>query len=367
MSNEKSSQQDNKFKHLSHLGWTDRFQEQLENINNNSLIPARVTGVRKRYFFINDGKEEILATPAGKLQQESSSTYPVVGDWVMVRQTAIEGILSRKNALTRGAAGMRSRKSGEYREQTIAANLDSVFIVTGLDRDFNLRRIERYLTLVYNCGLTPVIILTKADLHQEPEHFLKEAETIAFGVPVHLVSAFNDAGLSELTPYLVHGRTSVMVGSSGTGKSTLINRLCGETVQATGEVSASVGKGTHTTTSRDLIMMPQGGMIIDNPGIREISFWEIDQGVESTFPEIEEMAAECRFSDCTHTHEPGCMVLKAVQDEELTQARLDNYLKMKRELEYISSRKNKSANRVEKERWKGAAMKIKAINKKKSS
>ena len=365
MSNEESLQQDNNFKHLSHLGWTDSFQEQLENIDNKSLIPARVTGVRKRYFFINDGKDEILATPAGKLQQESSRTYPVVGDWVMVRQTAIEGILSRKNALTRAAAGMHSRKTGEYREQTIAANLDNVFIVTGLDRDFNLRRLERYLTLVYNCGLTPVIILTKADLHQDPQHFVDEAESIAFDVPVHLVSAFNDSGLSELTPYLAHGRTCVMVGSSGTGKSTLINRLCGEIVQATGEVSASVGKGTHTTTSRDLIMMPQGGMIIDNPGIREISFWEIDQGVESTFPEIEEMAAECRFSDCTHTHEPGCRVLQAVQDGELTEARLENYLKMKRELEYISARKSKSADRVEKERWKGVSMKIKSINKKK--
>lgn len=366
MSNKNVSQQDNNFKHLSHLGWTSHFQTQLENIDNKSLIPARVTGVRKRYFFINDGKEEILATSAGKLQQESSSTYPVVGDWVMVRQTAIEGILSRKNALTRGAAGMHNRKSGEYREQTIAANLDSVFIVTGLDQDFNLRRIERYLTLVYNCGLTPVLILTKADLHQDPKHFVNEVESIAFGVPVHLVSAFNDSGLSELTPYLVHGRTSVMVGSSGTGKSTLINRLCGETVQTTGEVSASVGKGTHTTTSRDLIMMPQGGMIIDNPGIREISFWEIDQGVESTFPEIEALGVQCRFSDCTHTHEPGCRVLQAVQDGELTEARLENYLKMKRELEYVSARKNKSADRVEKERWRDVSMKIKSINKKKS-
>ncbi|WP_287126622.1 ribosome small subunit-dependent GTPase A [Desulfobacter sp.] len=366
MSNKDSLEQDNNFKYLSHLGWSSHFQTQLKSFNKNSFFTARVTGVRKRYFFINDGKKEILATPAGKLQQENSSTYPVVGDWVLVRQTAIEGILSRKNALTRGAAGMHSRKTGEYREQTIAANLDSVFIVTGLDRDFNLRRLERYLTLVYNCGLTPVIILTKADLHQDPQHFVNEAESIAFGVPVHLVSAFNDSGLSELTPYLVHGRTSVMVGSSGTGKSTLINRLCGETVQATGEVSASVGKGTHTTTSRDLIMMPQGGMIIDNPGIREISFWEIDQGVESTFPEIEEFSAGCRFSDCTHAHEPGCRVLQAVQDGELTEARLENYLKMKRELEYISARKNKSADRVEKERWRDVSMKIKSINKKKS-
>ena len=341
MSNKNTLQNDKKFEHLAHLGWTAYFQEQLKNFDTKSFFPARVTGVRKKYFFINDGKEEILATPAGKLKRESSSAYPVIGDWVMVRQTAIEQRLSRKNTLTRGASGMRSRKSGEQREQIIAANLDSVFIVTGLDREFNLRRIERYLTLIYNCGLNPVIILTKADLHKDPSHFVKETQTIAFDVPVHLVSALDSSGLSNLMPYLKHGRTSTMVGSSGTGKSTLINRLFGETVQATGEVSAQVGKGTHTTTSRDLIIMPQGGMIIDNPGTREISFWDIDQGVESTFPEIEELGAQCRFSDCTHTHEPGCHVLKAVQNEELTQARLENYLKMKKEIESISARKKR--------------------------
>ncbi|WP_035236128.1 ribosome small subunit-dependent GTPase A [Desulfobacter vibrioformis] len=356
---------DHHFKHLSHLGWASCFQSQLKNIDDNSLIPARVTGVRRNSFFINDGKGERTTTLSGKLQHECGSTYPVVGDWVMTRQTVITRILSRKNTLTRGASGMRSRKSGEGREQIIAANLDSVFIVTGLDRDFNLRRIERYLTLVYNCGLNPVIILTKADLHQAPEHFVNQVETIAFGVPVHLVSALDNSGLSDLTPYLGHGRTCVMAGSSGTGKSTLINRLYGKTVQATGEVSAHVGKGTHTTTSRDLILMPQGGMIIDNPGIREISFWDIDQGVESTFPEIETLGDECRFSDCTHTHEPGCRVLTAVQDGELTEARLENYRKMKRELEYISSRRNKSADRVEKERWKEVTMKIKSISAKK--
>ncbi|WP_321494410.1 ribosome small subunit-dependent GTPase A [uncultured Desulfobacter sp.] len=357
---------DKNFEYLSFLGWAACFQADLENLDSNSLIPARVTGIRRKTFFINDGKEERPASLAGKLQLESSSAYPVIGDWVLVRQTVVTGILPRKNALIRGASGMRSRKSGEHKEQVIAANLDNVFIVTGLDRDFNLRRIERYLTLVYNCGLNPVIILTKADLHQDPEHFVSEVETIAFGVPVHLISALDDSGLSNLMPYLKHGRTCIMVGSSGTGKSTLINRLCGETVQDTGEVSAHVGKGTHTTTSRDLIMMPQGGMIIDNPGIREVSFWDIDQGVESTFPEIEELGTQCRFSDCTHTHEPGCRVLKAIRDAELTEARLENYLKMKRELEYISSRKKKSADRVEKERWKDVAIRIKQINKKKS-
>ena len=350
---------------LSSLGWTPHFQAQMESINLESLFPARVTGVRKNSFLISNGTEERLATLAGKLQYDPDGIYPVTGDWVLAADTVITRVLVRENALSRGASGMRNRKSGVQREQMIAANLDTVFIVCGLDRDFNLRRIERYLTLVYNCGLTPAIILTKADLHPAPEQCAADVEATAFGVPVHLMSLTDDANLADLLTYLTPGKTCVMVGSSGAGKSTLINRLHGNTVQATGAVSTQVGKGKHTTTNRDLIMMPQGGMIIDNPGIREISFWDGDLGVESAFPEIEEMAEECRFSDCSHTHEPGCRVLEAVRNGELTEERLENYRKMKRELEYISSRRDKSADRVEKERWKGVAMKIKAMNKKK--
>jgi ribosome biogenesis GTPase len=199
--------------------------------------------------------------------------YPVTGDWVLMTDAVISRVLARKNALSRGASGTRNKQDAQpQKEQVIAANLDTVFIVCGLDRDFNLRRIERYLTLVYNCGLNPVIILTKADLHQDPERFVGEVEAVAFGVPIHLVSASDDTGLSSLEPYLSPGRTTTMVGSSGAGKSTLVNRLYGENVQLTGSISAHVGKGRHTTTSRDLIMMPQGGMVIDNPGIREIAF-----------------------------------------------------------------------------------------------
>jgi len=285
---------------------------------------------------------------------------------VLVADTVIHEVLERKNALSRGAAGGHGKlEAVPTRQQVIAANLDTVFIVCGLDRDYNLRRIERYLTLVYNCNLTPAIILTKADLQPDPEVFVREVEAIAFGVPVHLVSARDATGLARLEETIAPGRTITMIGSSGAGKSTLLNRLYGKSVQATNATSEKVGKGTHTTTSRDLILMPKGSMIIDNPGIREIAFWDAEKGVQSAFPEIERLAAGCRFSDCSHAHEPGCRVLQAVADGEIAQERLDSYHKMNRELNYLAERQHKSADRVEKERWKEVALKVKSLKKSK--
>ena len=351
--------------HLLQMGWTSHFQTQLEHVSNDGFVPARVVGVRKNSFRTSNGKSEWLATLSGRLKHDAGTMYPVTGDWVLMTDSVISRVLARKNGLSRGASGTHNKQDAQpHKEQVIAANLDTVFIVCGLDRDFNLRRIERYLTLVYNCGLNPVIILTKADLHQDPVHFVSEVEAVAFGVPIHLVSASDDTGLTSLESYLSPGRTTTMVGSSGAGKSTLVNRLYGETVQRTGSISAQVGKGRHTTTSRDLIVMPQGGMVIDNPGIREISFWEVDNGIEAAFPDIEKLGLGCRFTNCSHTHEPGCRVLGAVDEGEISRDRLANYRRMKRELEYLSHRQNKSADRVEKERWKEVALKIKAMKKK---
>lgn len=351
----------NYFHHLEPLGWNSYFQNQLES---DYAAPARVVGVRKNSFQVNDGKREFLATVAGKLMHHKY-LYPVTGDWVLMTDTMITTVLERRNALSRGASGARHKQDTQpKKEQVMAANLDTVFIVCGLDRDYNLRRIERYLNLIYNCGLNPAIILTKADLHQDPSLMVDEVESIAFGVPIHLVSALDSKGLNDLEEYLAPGQTTTMVGSSGAGKSTLINRLYGAEVQAIGSISDSVGKGKHTTTSRDLIMMPQGGMVIDNPGIREIAFWSDGTGAGAAFPEIEALAAECRFSDCSHTSEPGCRVLRAVKAGDITQARLESYNKMKRELDYLSQREHKSADRIEKERWKEVALKIKSINKK---
>jgi len=351
--------------HLSRLGWTSFFQAQLKSRNTRGYIPARVVGVRRNNLRISDGERVWAATIAGKLRRQTNDLYPVTGDWVLVKDTVIYEVLERTNLLSRGLAGTRGKQDTRpKKEQIIAANIDIVFIVCGLDQDFNLHRIERYLTLVYNCGLKPVIILTKADLHDNPEEFAEKVESIAFDVPLHLVSSEDEQGLMVLEQYLDTGQTTTMMGSSGAGKSTLVNRLYGEEIQATGAVSDAVGKGKHTTTTRDLIVMPTGGMIIDNPGIREIVFWEDEDGVTVTFPDIEELAAQCRFPDCSHIHEPGCRILQAVADKEISPDRLESYRKMKNEQAYRSDREHKSADRVEKERWKDVALKIKAMKKK---
>ncbi|GAB6146815.1 ribosome small subunit-dependent GTPase A [Desulfocicer niacini] len=350
---------------LSHLGWDSNFQDRLNADEKTTLSPARVIGVQKNNFFVKNGIEEKRVSVSGRLNHNKTEIYPVIGDWVVVKQSVIIRVLPRKNALSRGASGtLKKQETAPRREQVIAANLDWVFIVCGLDQDFNIRRIERYLTLIYNCGLKPVIVLTKADLHKTPSTFVADVESIAFHVPIHLICLGDDDSLTPLKNYLSIGRTIALVGSSGAGKSTLVNRLSLEKIQATGAVSQRLGKGMHVTTSRSLIMMPQGGMIIDNPGIREISFWNDQTGIDTTFPEIEALGKGCRFSDCSHTHEPGCRVIKAVSSGEIQANRLNSYHKLKRELEYLSQKQVKSANRIEKDRWQEVALKVKALKKK---
>ncbi len=350
------------------MGWNDHFQEHADGTG----VPARVISVNTGLFHLSQGDEDFQATISGKVRyraisKDSESLYPVIGDWVLVQDMVITKVLPRRNMLSRGASGRRGKNSAlATEEQIMAANLDTVCIVCGLDRDFNVRRIERYLTLVYNCGLNPVIVLTKADLHDDPEVCVDEVNEIAFGIPVHIVSAEDSVGVLELEQYLISGKTVTMVGSSGAGKSTLLNRLYGESVQATGAVSQSVGKGKHITTKRDLFFMPQGGMLIDNPGIREIAFYDNDGGVESAFADIENLAKECRFSDCNHMHKFGCRVMEDVANGELSRERLESYYKMKRELDYLSERQRKSADRVEKERRKDIALLVKAMKKNKS-
>ncbi|MBU1231572.1 MAG: ribosome small subunit-dependent GTPase A [Proteobacteria bacterium] len=355
------------FSPLNQLGWSSFFQEQLTG-KSGEQPPARVSGVRKNIYLVKRGDEEIQATLAGKLFHGSDTNLPAVGDWVLLRESVITTVLFRKNALSRKASGGRSGKNGEtyLGDQVIAANLDTVFIVCGLDRDFNLRRIERYLTMVYNCGIEPVVILTKADIHQNPSDFVNAVETVACGVSVYPVSANDNDAIFQLANLLPQGRTAALIGSSGAGKSTLINRLSGKEIRATGSVGTRVGKGKHITTTRDLIVLPSGGMVIDNPGIREIALTLDDEGTESAFPDIEASARLCRFKDCSHTHEPDCGVLEAVSCGEISLNRLKNYQKIKSELNYFLQRENEGAARVERERWKGVSQKIKSIRKRRN-
>jgi ribosome biogenesis GTPase len=348
----------------SHNNRDSLLQNQPDN-NDQTQIPGRVIGGRRNSFLVKHAHGETLATIAGSLFNDPNTDYPAVGDWVLLRDSVIIEVLPRINALARQAAGGRNRRSNAIlsSDQVIATNLDTTFIVCGLDRDFNLRRIERYLTLVYNCGINPVVILTKADLHQTPESFVSEVATVALGVPTHLVSANDNQSLDPLEEYLSPGKTVALLGSSGSGKSTLINRLYGEEIRATNSISKRVGKGRHTTTTRDLIVLPSGGMVIDNPGIREIAFGVDHSLVESAFPDIEDLSTLCKFPDCSHTHEPGCMVLEAVFTGKLSRERLTSFLKIKGELQFLSHRETKGAARVEKERWKGISQKQKAFKK----
>ncbi|MEZ6852361.1 ribosome small subunit-dependent GTPase A [Halodesulfovibrio aestuarii] len=347
------------------LGWNSFFQASFDGMDNPSGSPVRVSGVRRHSFLVTNGQREWLTTISGRLLHQKQEVFPAVGDWVLVKDSVITTVLPREKTLSRGASGGRGKHEDAARQQqVIAANVDIVIIVCGLDRDFNLRRIERYITLVYNCGLTPVVVLTKADTQVVPETFVCEVEAIAFGVSVHLLGFQDDTGLMKLKAHLDGStKTAAMIGSSGAGKSTLLNRLVGKDIQRTGAVSSAVVKGKHTTTERDLIMLPDGGMIVDNPGIREIAFWDAGDGVSMSFGDIEELAAGCRFHDCSHTSEPGCRVLEAVATGTVSEERLVSYHKMKRELSYAAERQHKSAERLEKERWKDIAQIVKAIKK----
>jgi len=346
---------------LAKLGWSSFFQHQYDNLTADSA-PARVVGVHRHIFSVMQGDEVIRASLAGRLYNQATGLYPVVGDWVLVKEQVITNIFTRNNLLSRKTAGGRSGRNAEaYDEQGIAANLDFAFIVCGLDRDYNPARIERYLTLTYHCGIEPVILLSKSDLQQNPEQFVCEVETIAPGVPVYPLSLSDTDAVTRVATLLYPHRTATLIGSSGAGKSTLINQLAGKNIRQTQAVGERVGKGRHTTTSRDLFLLPGGGMVIDNPGIREIGLSRQVTDSASAFPDIEALAGQCRFSNCTHTCEPGCRVLEAIATGEISSRRLNNYIKLNNELDYTRERQNKSADRVEKERWQHISKKVKNL------
>ena len=348
---------------LRRIGWSDHYEQLAMAREIDPAQVARVLSAQRGLFLVSDGESERLCAPSGKLRRRDRD-YPVTGDWVLADEGVVQWVLPRRNTLSRGDAGARGSQTGAARrEQPLGANIDTVFIVGGLDRDYNLRRLERFLTLVYNCGMDPVVVLTKADLHPDPDACREEVEAIALGVPVVLTSTDDGRGVEELRGHLGQGRTAAMIGSSGAGKSTLANMLCGSDVQATSSVSESVGKGRHTTTTRELIPLPGGGLLMDNPGIREIAFAQGGDGLDASFADILTLARSCRFADCSHLREPGCAVIRAVENGELPPERLENYRKMQREMQYAQARAEKSADFVERERWKGVAMEIKRMHK----
>ena len=351
---------------IDNLGWNAHCAEHFKPYGQQGLAAARVVRAGGGRYALLDGAAETIATLAGHLRQASSpDALPVVGDWVVTDPAAdgvrIEAVLPRRTALKRAAAGGRKSLSGHPSSaQVLAANVDTALIVCGLDRDYNPRRIERYLTLVYESGATPVIVLNKGDLCPEAEGRRAEIEAIAFGVPVLVTSALGGAGLTELEPFLRTGETLVLLGSSGAGKSTLLNRLAGAPRQSTAPVSTAAGKGVHTTSHRELFPLPGGALVIDTPGLRELHLWgEGRDGLESTFPEIAALAERCRFGDCRHEHEPGCAVRDALTAGKLEAARLESYLKQQTQLAYSANRQDVSFLLADKKKWKAISQEIK--------
>ena len=335
---------------IKELGWNDFFNKSFSEIEIKETFPARVAEAHKDHYVLFSNEGELHAEVSGKFRYNAiaASDFPVVGDWVIARMkpeggaAIIEGVLPRKSKFSRKVAGTKTD------EQILIANIDIVFLVTGLDNDYSLRRIERYLTLVWNGNAKPVIVLNKTDLCSELEERIAEVETISFGVPIHALSALKPEGVRGLKKYIKEGSTIALMGSSGVGKSTIINSLLGEERQKVGSVREWDDTGRHVTSYREMILLPGGGMIIDSPGMRELQMWTDEDSLDGTFSDIKEFANNCKFKDCKHKEEPGCAVKEALENGELDGKRFQGYLKLRKELNYLVTRKEiKSRNKRE--------------------
>ncbi|HMQ69386.1 MAG TPA: ribosome small subunit-dependent GTPase A [Ignavibacteria bacterium] len=343
---------------LKKYGWTDFFESQLSEYSGDELLAGRVAIENKSNYMLYTEFGEYSGELSGKFyyDAESRGGLPAVGDWVMFKpvhnekKAVIENVLTRKNKFSRKVV------LDKTDEQIIAANIDYLFIVTSFNLEFNLKRIERYLTMAYDNELKPVIILSKEDLCEDPSGIISEVRSISGGTDIHPVSAIEEKGLDILRKYLEGNLTAAVVGSSGVGKSTLINVLTGTNNIPVNVIGDYKDKGKHTTTKREMILLPEGGIIIDTPGMREIQIWEGSEGLSDSFKDVEDYFTECRFSDCKHDTEPGCAVKKAIENGELEEERFNNYVKLQKEIKWFEIRKDKKAKSEESKKWKKASL-----------
>ncbi len=338
---------------LAALGFDPAHFDVLAGLEPKELTPARVVAEHRDRYVLTSDTTDRWAVVSGRFRATAGDgdAWPAVGDWVAAQHvpdgvSVIHHVLPRRTRLERLAAG------GVARSQVLAANVDVVFIVTSLNADYNPRRLERTLALVWESGARPVIVLTKADLSPDVEAATSATETLAIGVPVHAVCAPTGDGLDALLPYLGLGSTVALVGSSGVGKSTLVNALVAEPAMATREVRAGDDRGRHTTSHRQLVRVPTGGAIVDTPGLREVGLAGDDGGLDAVFGDIDELARSCRFADCGHQTEPGCAVLAAIASGEITSERLSGYRKLQREAAHVERRRSARARNETKRRWK---------------
>jgi ribosome biogenesis GTPase len=339
---------------LHHLGWDATLEAAFEPFARQGLLPGRVAAEHTHLYRLLAAEGEPLASVTGRMRHDAVDRldFPAVGDWVAFQpapgeeRAVIHAVLPRRSRFVRQAAG----EAGA--PQIVAANVDTVLLVAALDRDFNPRRLERYLTLAWDSGARPVIVLNKADLVADPGAARAALADVALGVPIHAVSGAAGEGLEALAPYLAPGRTIALLGSSGVGKSTLLNRLAGREAHATGAVRATDDRGRHTTTFRALVALPGGALAIDTPGMRELQLWEGAEGFAEAFGDVAAIAARCRFRDCAHAREPGCAVRAALETGELAPERLASYQKLARELAHQARKQDQRLALAEKARWK---------------
>jgi ribosome biogenesis GTPase / thiamine phosphate phosphatase len=338
---------------LAALGWTEELGEAFTTYAEQGFEPARVVAEHRGGYYVRGERGDVLASVRTRWRDkhELAGGMPAVGDWVAVVDApggrgAIEAVLPRRTKVSRKTPWLRST------EHVLVANVDTVFLVSGLDHDFNVRRLERYLIAAWDSGADPVVVLTKLDLCDDPLKPL-EAEATAIGVPVVSISNVTGQGLDELEPWLRPAQTVVLLGSSGVGKSTLINRLAGREVMPVGGLRND-GRGRHTTRHRQLLVLRGGALLIDTPGLRELQVWEGD--VDAAFADIAALAAQCRFNDCSHTVEPGCAVREHVEPE-----RLASYFKLQRELMRTGARANSRVHRELKRRWRQRSREVKQM------
>jgi ribosome biogenesis GTPase / thiamine phosphate phosphatase len=338
---------------LAPYGWSPTLQDQYDSIaRRGDLIPGRVVIQHRDLCRLVTPVGERDAGLAGRLVHEAApGELPVAGDWVAAAvrpgeaSAVIHHVLPRVSAVTRQASG----PGGGL--QVVAANVDIVLIAASLNADLSLRRIERYLATAWESGATPVVVLTKADACDEVEALVAEVEAVAIGAAVHAVSALTGEGLDALKDVLGAGKTAVLLGSSGVGKSTLVNALAGQDLMATQAIIEEGSRGRHTTTHRELVLLPSGGLVLDTPGMRELGLWDADSGLSATFADIEALAAGCRFHDCGHRSEPGCAVRAALEDGELDAGRWKSFQKLQRELAHLDRRDDWQARAEARKVW----------------